>query len=59
MSKEKVYLGNEVYAATLRGDLVLTVENKFRVKHIIVLKPQTLAALLKYLGVERVGKKEE
>ena len=57
MTKEKVYLGDGVYAEidTL-GDLVLTAPNGPDDMEVIYLDSEVLAALLKYLGA---GEKEE
>jgi hypothetical protein len=50
MNVGKVYLGDAVYAAIDRGDLVLTTEDGIRATNTIVLEPAVLRALLDYLS---------
>jgi hypothetical protein len=49
MSLDKQYLGDGVYAARSGYDLVLTTENGISTTNEIVLEPEVLRALLKYL----------
>lgn len=59
MSKEKVCLGSYTFIKEHDDGVMLTVEyQENAVRNRIYLSPETLAALLEYLGVERVGKKE-
>ena len=66
MNKEKVYLGGNVWVKTTGdGRLVFSYEEKCaqcelqHTSHVpLVLLPDQFAALLEYLEVERVGKKE-
>jgi hypothetical protein len=47
--ERKVYLGDAVYAAIDRCDLVLTTEDGIRATNTIVLEPEVLRALLDYV----------
>jgi hypothetical protein len=49
MSLDKQYLGDGVYVAVSGYDLVLTTENGISITNEIVLEPEVLRALLKYL----------
>jgi len=60
MSKEKIYLGDAVYAKVDDwGNLVLTTEDGIRATNRIVLELQVLQALFEYLGVEDMRKARE
>jgi hypothetical protein len=45
----KSYLGDGVYAEIERGEIVLTTEDGINTTNRIVLEPEVLAALLRYL----------
>jgi hypothetical protein len=49
----KVYLGDGVYAQFENGDLILTTEDGISVTNRIVLEPQVLAALDRYIKEKR------
>jgi hypothetical protein len=60
MSSDKTYLGDAVYAAWNRGDLVLTTEDGIRATNTIILELPVLVALLEYVRpvIERASQAE-
>ena len=53
----KMYLGDGVYAEFSNGDIHLTTEDGIQVTNRIVLEPEVLAALLRF--VERLRREHE
>ena len=52
----KTYLGDGVYADTDRGVVKLTTENGVATTNTIILEPEVLDALLRWVGYNKVTK---
>lgn len=57
-NKQKVYLGDSVYAEITNSQVVLTTNNGLGDSNIIVLEDEVIHALLQYLKLKVIGKND-